>query len=67
MFRSISDWRKTKKLHAMLSDPRAARGFRSSSQLEKGIGADRATTERLLMAMGACKSNSADEWTLNRL
>jgi hypothetical protein len=52
-------------LRAMLTDPRAARGFRSTSQLEKGIGADRATTERLLVAMGASKSNSADEWTLN--
>jgi len=64
MFRAIADWRKTKKLHAMLSDPRATRGFRSTVQLEKGIGADRATTERLLAAMGAHKSDSADEWSL---
>jgi len=64
MFRAISDWRKTKKLRSMLTDPRAARGFRSTAQLEKGIAADRATTERLLMAMGAHKSDSADEWTL---
>jgi hypothetical protein len=56
---------KKAKLRAMLSDPRATRGFRSISQLEKGIAADRATTERLLLAIGARKSDSADEWTLN--
>jgi hypothetical protein len=65
MFKAIWDWRRTKMLRAMLTDPRASRGFRSTSQLEKGIGVDRATTERLLVAMGASKSNSADEWTLN--
>ena len=32
--------------------------------LEKGIQADRATTERLLLAMGARRSGG-DEWTLN--
>jgi hypothetical protein len=31
-------------------------------QLEKGIGADRATTERLLLAIGARKSDPAEEW-----
>jgi hypothetical protein len=33
--------------------------------LEKGIGADRPTTERLLVAIGARKS-STEEWTLSR-
>ena len=32
----ISDWLKKRKLHQMLSDPRATRGFRSVTQLEKG-------------------------------
>jgi hypothetical protein len=60
----ISEWRQKKALRQMLSDPRATRGFRSVGQLEKGIGADRATTERLLLAIGARKSDSAEEWTL---
>jgi hypothetical protein len=54
-------------LRAMLKDPRAARGFRSAGQLEKAIGADRSTTERLLPAVGARKSDVAEEWTLNPL
>jgi hypothetical protein len=61
---TISDWRKKRTLRAMLKDPRATRGFRSVGQLEKAIGTDRATTERLLLAIGARKSNSSDEWTL---
>jgi len=48
----------------MLKDPRSARGVRSIGQLEKGIGADRSTTERLLLAMGARESGS-EEWTLD--
>jgi hypothetical protein len=48
----------------MLTDPRSARGFRSAGQLEKGIAADRATTERLLLAIGARKSEAGEEWTL---
>ena len=36
---------------AMLKDPRSARGFRSTGQLQKGIGADRSTTERLLLML----------------
>ena len=52
-------------LRRMLTDPRATRGFRSTLQLEKGIGADRATTERLLGAIGARRGDAADEWTLN--
>jgi hypothetical protein len=47
--------------------PRSARGFRSIGQLEKGIGADRSTTERLLLAVGARKSDAAEEWTLRPL
>jgi len=50
----------------MLKDPRSARGFRSTGQLEKGIGADRFTTERLLLAVAA-KSTVAEEWTLGPL
>ena len=42
-------------------------GVRSTGQLEKGIGADRSTTERLLLAVGARKSDVAEEWTLNPL
>jgi hypothetical protein len=36
----------------------------SIRHLEKGIRADRATTERLLLAVGAKRAGS-DEWTLN--
>jgi hypothetical protein len=49
----------------MLNDPRATRGFRSVGQLEKGIGADRETTERLLLAIGAKKADASEEWTLS--
>jgi hypothetical protein len=61
---AIQEWRQKRKLREMLSDPRSARGFRSSGQLEKGIAADRATTERLLLAIGARKSEAGEEWTL---
>lgn len=61
---AIQEWRQKRKLREMLSDPRSARGFRSSGQLEKGIAADRATTERLLLAIGARKSEASEEWTL---
>jgi hypothetical protein len=64
MFSTIHEWHRKRKLRAMLQDPRSARGFRSTGQLEKGIGADRATTERLLLAIGARKSDAAEEWTL---
>jgi hypothetical protein len=64
---SIHEWNQKRKLRGMLQDPRAARGFRSTGQLEKGIGADRPTTERLLLALGARKSEIAEEWTLNPL
>lgn len=61
----IREWSQKKKLRAMLSDPRSARGVRSTGQLEKGISADRSTTERLLLSIGARKSDGAEEWTLN--
>ena len=64
VFNAINEWNQKRKLRQMLTDPRAARGFRSSMQLEKGIGADRATTERLLLAIGARKSTDSEEWTL---
>jgi hypothetical protein len=64
---AIRDWRRKRTLRAMLNDPRSARGFRSTGQLQKGIGADRATTERLLLAIGARKSDAAEEWTLSPL
>jgi len=49
----IREWSQKQTLRAMLKDPRATRGFRSTGQLEKAIGADRFTTERLLLAVGA--------------
>jgi hypothetical protein len=64
VWNAITEWNQKRKLRQMLQDPRAARGFRSTGQLEKGIGADRATTERLLLAIGARKSNESEEWTL---
>jgi ribosomal protein L13E len=62
---SIREWSQKRTLRTMLRDRRSARGFRSIGQLEKGIGADRSTTERLLIAVGARKSDVAEEWTLN--
>jgi hypothetical protein len=47
------EWRQKRKLRELLRNPRAARGFRSTGQLEKGIAADRPTTERLLVSIGA--------------
>jgi len=41
----------------------AARGLRSTGQLEKGGAADRPTTERLLVSIGARKSGLSEEWT----
>jgi hypothetical protein len=60
----IREWRQRSKLRTMLNDPRSSKGFRSIGALEKGIAADRATTERLLRTIGARKSDAADEWTL---
>ena len=65
VWNAISEWRRKRKLREMLTDPRASRGFRSTGQLEKAIAADRSTTERLLLAIGARKSDAAEEWTLN--
>jgi hypothetical protein len=62
--RTIYEWYQRRKLRGMLTDPRSAKGFRSIGQLEKGIGADRATTERLLLTLGARKSESSEQWTL---
>ena len=50
---SLLEWRQKRTLREMLNDPRSAKGCRSIGQLEKGIAADRATTERLLLAIGA--------------
>jgi hypothetical protein len=62
---AIREWNQKRKLREMLTDRRSARGVRSIGQLEKGIGADRPTTERLLLAVGARKFGISDEWTLN--
>jgi hypothetical protein len=64
---AIYEWRQKRKLRELLRDPRAARGFRSTGQLEKGIAADGLTTERLLVSIGARKSEVSEEWTLNPL
>jgi len=61
---AIREWRQRSKLRTMLNDPRSTRGFRSIGALERGIAADRATTERLLLTIGARKSDAAEEWTL---
>ena len=56
LWKSITERRQRRTLRQMLTDPRAARGFRSVEQLEKAVAADRKTTERLLQSMGARKS-----------
>ena len=67
MLIALREWSQKRTLRAMLKDPRSTRGFRSSGQLEKSIGADRSTTERLLLSIGARKAEAAEEWTLNPL
>ena len=67
MLSAIREWSQKRTLRSMLNDPRSTRGFRSTGQLEKGIGADRSTTERLLVSIGARKADGAEEWTLNPL
>ena len=67
VWNAVQEWRRKRKLREMLTDPRSARGVRSVGQLEKGIDADRATTERLLRAIGARKSDAGEEWTLKPL
>jgi hypothetical protein len=56
---AIFEWRQKRKLRRMLARVGTIR------HLEKGIGADRPTTERLLVALGARKS-CTEEWTLGR-
>ena len=67
MLTAIREWNQKRTLRAMLTDPRSKRGFRSTGQLEKGISADRSTTERLLVSIGARKAEGVEEWTLNPL
>jgi hypothetical protein len=67
MLTALREWSQKRRLRAMLTDPRATRGVRSTGQLERGIGADRSTTERLLLSIGARKAQGAEEWTLNPL
>ena len=67
MLTALREWSQKRTLRTMLQDPRSTRGFRSTGQLEQGIGADRCTTERLLLSIGARKAESAEEWTLNPL
>jgi len=67
MLTALREWSQKRRLRTMLKDPRSMRGFRSTGQLEKGIGADRSTTERLLLSIGARKAEGAEEWTLNPL
>ena len=59
MFTALREWGQKRTLRAMLRDPRSTRGFRSTGQL--GIGADRSTTERLLLSIGARKAEGAEE------
>jgi hypothetical protein len=54
---SIVEWQQKRKLRRII------RRSGSIRHLEKGIGADRPTTERLLIALGARKS-APEEWTL---
>src|SRR5262249_2665989 len=58
MLTALREWSQKRRLRAMLNDPRSKRGFRSMVQLEKGIGADRSTTERLLLSIGARKATA---------
>jgi hypothetical protein len=67
MLTALREWSQKRTLRAMLMDPRSTRGVRSMGQLEKGIGADRLTTERLLLSIGARKAEGAEDWTLNPL
>jgi dephospho-CoA kinase len=54
----VIEWQQKRKLRRLL------RRTGSIRYLEKGISADRSTTERLLSAMGARKSGK-DEWTFH--
>src|SRR5215831_5698039 len=52
MLTALREWSQKRTLRTMLKDPRSTRGFRSTGQLEKGIGADRSTTERRAIKKG---------------
>jgi len=67
MLTALREWSQKRRLRAMLKDPRSTRGFRSAGQLDKGIGADHPTTERLMLSIGARKAEGVEEWTLNPL
>ena len=62
---AISEWRQKRTLRAMLTDPELQGDSDQIRQFEKGICTDRATAERLLVAIGARKSEASDEWTLS--
>ncbi len=67
-FVSAGSWnherRQKRRLKRMLADRRFPEGFRSTSQLAAGIGADQDTAQRLLLAIGARKSETSEEWTM---
>jgi hypothetical protein len=67
MLQSIREWNQKRTLRTLLTDPRSTSGCRSIGQLEKGIAADRSTTERLLLSVGARQTLKSDEWTLKPL
>jgi hypothetical protein len=57
--------RQKRRLRTMLNDQRFPKRFRSTKRLMEGIGEDRKTTERLLLTLGARRSEISDEWTLH--
>jgi hypothetical protein len=61
---ALQDWRLKGRLRAMLADEKFPKGFRSTRQLQDGIGVDRETTIRLLHAIHARRSEIKDAWTL---
>lgn len=61
----VHERRQRARLKTMLNDKRFQKGFRSTQQLADGIGADRTTAERLLLTLGARRSEVSDEWTLS--
>src|SRR5262249_61875864 len=46
MFTALREWSQKRTLRAMLKDPRSTRGFRSTGQLERGIGATTSAEHR---------------------
>jgi hypothetical protein len=64
VWKAINECQK-RTLRKMLTDPRSIRGFRSTGQLGKSIGALERPQSALLRSMGARKSEGVDEWTLN--